>query len=63
MTTTTNRRMTLEEYLNYDDGTDTRYALENRELVEVPSESDLNNLIAIYCYTAASGGCLRLGAA
>jgi Uma2 family endonuclease len=48
MTTTTNRRMTLEEYLDYDDGTDTRYALENGELVEVPSESDLNNLIAIY---------------
>ncbi|MEM7793898.1 MAG: hypothetical protein AAF579_05510 [Cyanobacteria bacterium P01_C01_bin.118] len=23
MTTTTNRTMTLEEYLNYDDGTDT----------------------------------------
>ena len=48
MTATTNRRMTLDEYLDYDDGTDTRYALENGELVEVPSESDLNNLIAIY---------------
>lgn len=47
MTVTTNRRMTLEEYLEYDDGTDTRYALENGELVELPSESDLNNLIAI----------------
>jgi len=47
MTATTNRRMTLEEYLDYDDGTDTRYALENGELVEVPSESDLNNSIAI----------------
>jgi Uma2 family endonuclease len=52
MTTTTNRRMTLEEYLNYEDGTDTRYALENGELVEVPSESDLNNLIAIYLLAA-----------
>jgi Uma2 family endonuclease len=48
MTTTTRRRMTLEEYLNYDDGTDTRYELVNGELAEVPSESDLNNLIAIY---------------
>jgi Uma2 family endonuclease len=47
MTATTNRRMTLEEYLDYDDGTDTRYALENGELVEVPSKSDLNNSIAI----------------
>lgn len=45
--TTTSRRMTLEEYLNYDDGTDTRYELVNEELVEVPSESDLNNAIAI----------------
>ncbi|NJN56271.1 MAG: Uma2 family endonuclease [Leptolyngbyaceae cyanobacterium SL_5_9] len=48
MTTTTNCHMTLEEYLNYDDGTDTRYELVNGELIEVPSESDLNNLIAIY---------------
>ncbi|MBD1867240.1 Uma2 family endonuclease [Cyanobacteria bacterium FACHB-471] len=48
MTTTTNRYITLEEYLNYDDGTDTRYELVNGELIEVPSESDLNNLIAIY---------------
>jgi Uma2 family endonuclease len=46
--TTTTRRMTLEEYLDYDDGTDTRYELVNGELAEVPSESDLNNLIAIY---------------
>lgn len=36
MTTTTNRTMTLEEYLNYDDGTDTRYE------VEVVSSSDTN---------------------
>jgi Uma2 family endonuclease len=48
MTVATNRRMTLEEYLEYEEDSDTRYALENGELVEVPSESDLNNLIAIY---------------
>lgn len=48
MTTTQNRYMTLEEYLNYDDGTDTRYELVNGELVEMPSESDLNNVIAIF---------------
>ena len=46
--TTTTRRMTLEEYLDYDDGTDTRYELVNGELAEVPSESDLNHLIAVY---------------
>ena len=47
MTATKNRRMTLEEYLDYEEDSDTRYALENGELVEVPSESDLNNSIAI----------------
>lgn len=40
--------MTLEEYLDYDDGTDARYTLVNGELVPVPSESDLNNVIALY---------------
>ena len=46
--TTTRQRMTLEDYLNYDDGTDTRYTLVNGELVVMPSESDLNNVIALY---------------
>ncbi len=50
--TTTTRRMTLEEYLDYDNGTDTRYELVNGELAEVPSESDLNNLIAVYLLAA-----------
>ena len=45
--TTTTRRMTLQEYLDYDDGTDTHYELVNGELAEVPSESDLNNEIAM----------------
>lgn len=45
--TTTTRRFTLEDYLHYDDGTDTRYELVAGELVAMPSESDLNNLIAI----------------
>lgn len=40
--------MTLEEYLAYDDGTDTRYTLVNGELVAMPTESDLNNVIALY---------------
>lgn len=47
MVPATRRRMTLEEYLTYDDGTDARYELVNGELVEKPSESDLNNAIAI----------------
>jgi Uma2 family endonuclease len=48
MTAITNQRMTIEEYLNFDDGTDARYELVNGELVEIPSESDLNNVIAMF---------------
>jgi len=40
--------MTLEEYLNYDDGTDTRYELVNGELIAMPPESRLNVKIAIF---------------
>ncbi len=47
MVPATRRRMTLEEYLTYDNGTDARYELVNGELVEMPSESDVNNAIAI----------------
>ena len=47
MVPATRRRMTLEEYLTYDDGTDALYELVNGELVEMPSESDVNNAIAI----------------
>lgn len=38
--------MTMETYLTYDDGTDTRYELENGALVEMPTESTINALIA-----------------
>ena len=37
---------TFEDYLAYDDGTDTRYELENGVLVEMPPESDENIGIA-----------------
>jgi Uma2 family endonuclease len=46
--TTTVKKLTLEEYLAYDDGTDTRYELVDGELVEMPPESDRNNLISLY---------------
>ena len=46
--TTAYQYMTLEEYLAYDDGTDRRYTLVDGQLVEMPSESDLNNVIALY---------------
>jgi Uma2 family endonuclease len=48
MAIATNRRMTLEEYLNHEDGTDTRYELVDGVLVEMGAESDLNVLIALF---------------
>jgi Uma2 family endonuclease len=45
---TTTKKFTLEEYLAYDDGTDTKYELEDGELVEMPAEANKNNRIAIY---------------
>ena len=42
--------MTLEEYLNYDDGTETRYCLENGKLVEMPPECQLNVRIASFLF-------------
>ena len=46
MTVATDRRMTLKEYLDYDDGTDTRYELEDGVLVEMGAETPLNPRIA-----------------
>jgi Uma2 family endonuclease len=40
------QKMTLEEFLNYDDGTDTRYELVNGELIEILPESEFNIRIA-----------------
>lgn len=48
MAIASNRCMTLEEYLNYDDGTDTRYELVDGVLVEMGAESDLNQRIALF---------------
>jgi Uma2 family endonuclease len=46
MTVATDRRMTLKEYLDYDDGTDIRYELEDGVLVEMGAENPLNPCIA-----------------
>lgn len=59
--------MTLEDYLNYDDGTDTRYELVDGELVPMPPESDLNNRIASFLFACflqinIPYYCLRIGA-
>lgn len=43
---TPDKFLTFEEYLTYDDGTDTQYELVDGKLVEMPPESDANNDIA-----------------
>jgi Uma2 family endonuclease len=48
MTVATARRMSLEEYLTYDDGTDIRYELVDGVLVEIGVESTINTWIAMY---------------
>lgn len=48
MTVATTKKMSFEEFLDYDDGTDYLYELENGELIPVSSESDINQRIAIF---------------
>lgn len=50
MTLTTARRMTLEEFLSYDDGTDKRYELVDGVLVETGAESTTNTIIAGFLF-------------
>jgi Uma2 family endonuclease len=53
--TVTTSRMTLADFLAYDDGTDQRYELENGELILVPAESDINQRIASFLLTLFFG--------
>ena len=49
MTIAKNRLMTLEEYLDYDDGTDRHnYELEDGVLIEMAPENPLNNTIVLF---------------
>jgi Uma2 family endonuclease len=57
MTVSTDRRMTLEEFLTYDDGTEKLYELVDGVLVEMPTESRLNHKIASFLFATF----LRLG--
>ena len=50
MTLTNARRMTLEEFLRYDDGTDRRYELVDGVLVEMGAESTTNTIIAGFLF-------------
>jgi Uma2 family endonuclease len=51
MTVVAAKKMTFEEFLSYNDGTDTLYELENGELIPMPSESDINQRIAMFLVT------------
>ena len=46
----TSTTMTLAQFLNYNDGTETLYELENGELIPMPSESDINQRIASFLF-------------
>jgi Uma2 family endonuclease len=59
--------MTLEDYLNYDDGTDQRYELEDGQLIAMLPESPLNNQIASFLFSiflqlGVPHYCLSIGA-
>jgi Uma2 family endonuclease len=46
--TRTKQRLTFEEYLSYDDGTDKQYEFVGGELIEMPPESPTNSKIALF---------------
>ena len=48
--TITTQKMSLEEFLAYDDGTDRFYELENGELTLMPFESEINRRIASFLF-------------
>jgi Uma2 family endonuclease len=50
MTVATIKRMSLEEYLSYDDGTETRYELVDGVLVAMGAESPINTWIAGFLF-------------
>jgi Uma2 family endonuclease len=50
MTVATQKRMSLEEYLTYDDGTETRYELVDGVLVAMGAESPINTWIAGFLF-------------
>ncbi|MEA5576925.1 Uma2 family endonuclease [Anabaena sp. UHCC 0451] len=48
MIVATAKKMTFEEFLQFDDGTDNLYELENGELIVMPFESELNRRIVMF---------------
>ncbi|WP_448562230.1 Uma2 family endonuclease [Trichothermofontia sp.] len=59
--TVTTQRITFEEYLNYDDGTDTRYELVNGELVAISLGTGLHGEITNFLSTTFQAEIQRLG--
>ena len=51
MTVATTPKMTFEDFLAYEEGTDSLYELENGELIPIYVESDINQRIAIFLLT------------
>jgi Uma2 family endonuclease len=51
MTVATTPKMTFEDFLAYEEGTDSLYELENGELIPIYAESDINQRIAIFLLT------------
>ena len=43
-------KMTFEEFLMFDDGTENYYELENGELIQMPYESEINRRIASFLF-------------
>ena len=52
---TTVQRLTFEQYLEIDDGTDNRYELVDGRLVELPPESEPNTSLANYLFLQLVG--------
>jgi Uma2 family endonuclease len=44
------KKITFEEFLEFDDGTDFMYELENGELIQMASESEINQRIASFLF-------------
>lgn len=55
--TTVTKLLSIEEYIALNDDTDNRYELVDGELIEMPTESDINDRIASFLYAYF----LRLG--
>lgn len=53
----TSKKMTFEEFLEFDDGTDFLYELENGELIQMAAESEVNQRIRafLFIYFAQQG--------